>query len=486
MTVISTALPCSTLIYNSGVNGMMITFAPKVATLLLALSTLLIADPYVVVTLAKVQKQDNGLPDTSSDTFLHVDITSINDHHKGKLPGNHLRCLKASKKKSSKSNSEKGGSKPPSYEVWASDQSNSVPGQWTPGTKGGFLWIWDSESIMNQLENSKDAIPISCTPSNSQGPCNLLDIFPSNLERCSTNGCTGEVFGDMDGFGRLHGVTKDPFNRYVVANIFAHGYVGVIDTETKEGIGLFRVTATSMLVPRSVHMSFWSADGSAVIIANLNGKMIERIDVKRSQDRKITGLEFNLSAGIYLGKAFTKTEDASFFLGQNAFGKPLIGSITAVINLTPSMVCKESGCDGTQPSGGARMNNVPICPIPSSSNYVYANLAVVIVVKLDTTPMKIIAEYGGAVINGAGCAGVEAKGRVFLDGGVSASPSGSDQSTFTLYSFEEALFSNNIGSPPVQNSPMPIQVFKDPTNTNTIGNVDGTSVSNPSGQLPTI
>jgi hypothetical protein len=94
------------------------------------------------------------------------------------------------------------------------------------------------------------------------------------------------------------------------------------------------------------------------------------------------------------------------------------------------MVCKESGCEGIQPSGGARNKIVPICPIPSYSNYVYATLGGggLFVMKLEsTTAMKTIAEYGAAVINGAGCAGVEAQARVFLDGGDSASAAGSAQ-----------------------------------------------------------
>jgi len=212
-----------------------------------------------------------------------------------------------------------------------------------------------------------------------------------------------------------------------------------------------------------------------------------------TKDGSITALEFNVSASVYLGKAFEKTEDASFFKGTNAFGRALIGSVTGDYSeadtgdLTPSSVCKESGCEGPQPLGGARTNNVPICPIPSSKNNVYATLGGggLFVMKIDTTPMKIIGEYGNAVINGAGCGGVEANGRIFLNGGVSASSSGANQSTFALYSFEDKLFSNNINAPPKQNSPMPIQVFKDPTNTNTIGNVDGTRSSDTSGQLST-
>ena len=72
--------------------------------------------------------------------------------------------------------------------------------------------------------------------------------------------------------GRLHGVLQDPQNKYVTANIFAPsgGYVGVIDTTTKEAIALFRVTKMSLSdgasVTRNVHLSLFTADGSAIIV----------------------------------------------------------------------------------------------------------------------------------------------------------------------------------------------------------------------------
>ena len=35
------------------------------------------------------------------------------------------------------------------YEVWASDQSNSVKDAVSAGVMGSFIWIWNSESIQN-------------------------------------------------------------------------------------------------------------------------------------------------------------------------------------------------------------------------------------------------------------------------------------------------------------------------------------------------
>merc|ERR1719346_341537 len=81
-----------------------------------------------------------------------------------------------------------------SYEVWGSDQSNSASGQSTAGAQGGFLWIWDSESIEEQLSGGQNAVPLGCMPDSSPGPCNLLDIFPQTLEEYNATGYpTGNI-----------------------------------------------------------------------------------------------------------------------------------------------------------------------------------------------------------------------------------------------------------------------------------------------------
>ena len=212
------------------------------------------------------------------------------------------------------------------YEVWGCDQSNSVAGELSPGVNGSFLWIWDSDSIQDQVTGGADAKPLSCTPNDTEGPCDLLDIFPRDLKEVGTD----TLLEDLPAFGRLHGVIKDPSTRYVTANIFTPtgGYVGVMDTETKEAIALFRVTATTgNASQRSVHMSFWATDGSAIIVDNLHGKMIERIDVVRDDNGKIIDLVFNKSAGVYLGKDFSLQAGATAFYGNNAFGNSLIGSV---------------------------------------------------------------------------------------------------------------------------------------------------------------
>lgn len=155
------------------------------------------------------------------------------------------------------------------FEVWGSDQSNSAPGKYecncteqthgeskdrsrkrcpfhriyltsylSPlpafvsaligqsalGVKGGFIWIWDSEAIEQQLAGGSDAVPLPCTPNAETGPCNTLEVFPSTLLENDGSGGTGNTLGDEGAlFGRLHGMVKDPHNRYVNANFFVKG-----------------------------------------------------------------------------------------------------------------------------------------------------------------------------------------------------------------------------------------------------------------------
>ena len=376
------------------------------------------------------------------------------------------------------------------YEVWASDQSNSAPGQSALGVKGSFLWIFDSDDIEQQLKGRGDAIPLSCDPNESVGPCDLLKVFPQDLVEHDDNGATGMHLDNLPGFGRLHGVIQDPQGRYVNANIFAPngGYVGVIDTITKQAIGLFRVTQFTS--GRSVHMSFWNSDGTAILIDNLNGKAIERINVSRDASGAITALSFDKSASLGLGKDQSVVAGATFFQGNNAFGVPLLGGITgaydslALGDLTPAGVCKENGCpSGSNGAAGGRANNLPICPITSANDFVYITLGGggMFVADTRSTPMEIVGEYGNNVVYGAGCGGIEVDRKMFINSGVSASGAGATQSMFAVWAFDDDSFKQG---PLPENTPSPDLVFEDTGNTLTGGNLNGVKSSDMSGQLP--
>ena len=173
------------------------------------------------------------------------------------------------------------------------------------------------------------------------GPCDLLEVFPQDLEEYNANGMpTGNTLADVSGFGRLHGMLPDPLNRYFNVNIFAPGggYVGIIDAETKEAVSLFRVTEMNTSAKRSVHMSFWKTDGSAIIVANLHGKVVERIDLERDSGGKIERAKFNRSASLGVGKGMQVNSEATVFLGPNQHNTNMIGEIVGEFTSTTSIV----------------------------------------------------------------------------------------------------------------------------------------------------
>ncbi|MEA5595717.1 hypothetical protein [Rivularia sp. UHCC 0363] len=379
------------------------------------------------------------------------------------------------------------------YEIWGSDQSNSVAGVESRGVNGGWIWVWDSKDVEKQLKNGKrEAKPLGCDGNNrpGEGPCDIRDVFPASLvEYNSSEQPTGNTLDDLPAFGRLHGMLPDPQNKYMNANIFAPngGYVGIIDGRTKGAVALFRVTGTN--VGRSVHMSFWNSDGSALLVANLDGKVLERIDIKRDRRGKIIAANFNKSASLGVGKGMTIEDDAKVYLGSNGQGKNMIGSIVGSYDeadfsdLTPNGNCKENGCNENPVPEGGRANNVIICPIPSKRDYDYITLGGggLLVANTRTTPMTIVGEYDNQVFNGAGCGGVQVDNNMWLNAGVSASGAGAAQSTFTMYTIDDTKFGSAPNAP---NIPEPVLVYKDDTNTNTIGNIEGNPNPNNSGQLP--
>ncbi len=385
----------------------------------------------------------------------------------------------------------------PGYEVWGADQSNSVAGAAARGVDGSYIWVWNSEDITRQVTQGTRAQPLGCDGDNQpgDGPCDVKAVFPGELVEHDDNGPTGAVLDDYL-YGRLHGMITDPQNRYMNVNLFGpgNGFVGIIDGATKEAVALFRVTATT--AGQRVHMSDWSKDGNSLLIANLNGKILERIDLTRDADGTITGATFNQSASLGMGKSLAVTDNAKVYLGANAHGNQMIGSVIGSYDdadlgdLTPAGKCRENGCEsGPDGSDGGRVNNVIICPIASTNGNVYVTFGGggLIVADSSSTPMRIVGEYGQQVINGAGCGGEQTGDRVWVNAGVSASGAGATQSTFTLYTISDAAF--DAVQP--ENTPAPAIVYQDDdatdgnaTNTATGGNLGGVGEPNETGQLP--
>jgi len=383
-----------------------------------------------------------------------------------------------------------GGSEP--YEIWGSDQSNSVRDVGFRGVNGSYMWIWDGKDVGDQIKKGTPAQPLGCDGSNTpgDGPCDLKAVFPGTLAQHDGSSTTGDTLADLPGFGRLHGMLPDPQNKYMNINSFVPGggYVGIVDARTKEAVALWRVTQTDGGLSgngRSLHMSFWNQDGSALFLANLHGRILERIDITRDVDDNITGADYNRAASLNVGAELTDIDDAATaFTGNNAQGNPLVSTVSGDYSV-------DAALGGTTPSGAdrqgaARPTNVIICPIVSSNDNVYITMGGggLLVADGDATPMTFNAEYDQATVNGAGCGGVEDdNGFVWLNAGVSAAGSGETMSTFSMYAIDDVAIADGDGVG-VVNTPTPITVFKDATNTNTIGNTEGSAATNTTGQRP--
>lgn len=413
--------------------------------------------------------------------------------------------IKQTQRSLKKTKKAKTPQKGPLYEIWASDQSNTgdTSKHTGLGVYGSLLWIWPSEEVEKQIQTQSPAVSTPCTPEALTGPCDILKIFPQTLQEVDRNGYpTGYNLKDLNSFGRMHGIQKDPFDKYVAASIYSPGggYVGVIDSETKGAVALFRITKVSWTTgdarntnKRSVHMCFWSTDGSAIIVSNYEGKMIERIDIKRNRDKSITSLYFNLAATLALGTDTIIEATATYFSGNNAYGKPLIGGIMASYdtadlgNLTPLGKCKENGCaNAGDGGGGGRPLNYPVCPISVSSGRLYVTLARggLFVVDSTKTPMKIVGEYGNQVVNGAGCGGVQVNSIIFLNSGVSYA--NLKESMFAVMSFDDDDFKEEVNN---ENSPSPNLLYRDANDSPFIGYCKNggsscTQQEDPSGQVP--
>ena len=320
------------------------------------------------------------------------------------------------------------------WEVWLSDQSDSADvGADNPsGSYGSRIIIYEGDDILS----APPGLYAEDDPEYGPTVIEAADVFPSALEELGVN------------VRRLHGMLMHPpTHRYVAANFFGPGVglVGIIDAEgqcarrsdglrecwpiqgdptsaAKLGKALFRTTGPEGSSP-SNHMSFFTADGSKLIVGNLGAKLLERIDY----DAETDAFTFNRAATLDLvgGRDLTamraradSTLPDGRVSGEYANFQP---------TTTPSGALKE---------GTGRANNVVVCPIPSSNNqhaYVTFGGGGLFVVDVTTEPMSIVAEYTNDVISVAGCGGVEGGGFMHLNAGVSASGAGADDSTFIMY-----------------------------------------------------
>lgn len=276
----------------------------------------------------------------------------------------------------------------PDYEVWLVDQSNSFG-----KTHGGTVYIYDGDDLQsNHAENAEpdDVILLDCGATE-------LCVASTGVEPVRPHMM---VFNETDSHGIL--------------SFVASGHVVIFDAPTRRPLSCFRTEAGAGGV-RQAHAAFPTAGDDFVVVANQNGKKLERINTTYGTD--------------------TFTQDAP-----------------ATIDLASCTTPSGAPCQ----AAGVRPDNAPICPIPLPNGQVVVTLrgGGMFVVDPSTSPMSIVAEYDMDHVIGNGCGGTVIGDQLFITSGGGTA---SNLYAYDVYSFPINGFS--AANPP--NSPAPAIVDHD-------------------------
>lgn len=273
-------------------------------------------------------------------------------------------------------------------EVWVVDQSNSAPGY------GGRIHIFAAQTLMG-------------TAASAATPTDVIDLAGATAALCSSATGANPVRPHMLFFNATHS--------HVVLAFVASGHVVIFDAETRQPAACLRAPAGAGGAMQA-HAAVPSPDDSYILVANQNGKRLERIDS-------------DFAANSYV--------------------------------LNPAAAIDLAGC--TTPSGLAcqdpalRPDNAPICPVlGSSSNRTWVTLrgGGLFVVDPKQTPMRIVGEYDKATVHPNGCGGQEAAGHMYINSGGGTA---SNLHEFDVYQFP--LHGYAASNPP--NVPAPVLIFSD-------------------------
>lgn len=237
------------------------------------------------------------------------------------------------------------------YEVWIIDQSDS------PGLKhGGTLYVFAGARFADGQTPSPDAAV-------------KIDLGGASSTLCRERTGADPV--------RPHMLLFNSSGTHAVIAFVASGHVLVLDAATRAPVECLRTTESP--TGRQAHAAFPASDGSYILVANQNGKRLERID----SDFKAGRFTHNVEATLDLATCTTPS------------GKP----------------CQ---------AADLRPDNAPICPVISSESdlaFVTLRGGGMLVVDPRPTPMRIVAEYDMQTVHGNGCGGLQLGDNLYVNSG---------------------------------------------------------------------
>ena len=275
------------------------------------------------------------------------------------------------------------------YEVWLVDQSNS-PGK----AYGGSIAIFDGEDVSGR--SASRASPVA-----------TIDLGGATAALCMAETAANPV--------RPHMIFFNAEQSHAVLSFVASGHVVFFNAASREPVACLRASVGAGGA-RQAHAAFPAPDDGSVLVANQNGKLLERI--------------------------LTDYETETFVLDT-------AGTLNLATCTTPNGVaCQHSTL---------RPDNAPICAfVPSDNGAAFVSLrgGGLFVVDHTATPMTIVGEYTTSHVGGNGCGFVEARGRVFLTSG-----GGTAANLFEFAAYRMPMTGYSAQNPPGQ--PQVQLLFKD-------------------------
>ena len=273
------------------------------------------------------------------------------------------------------------------FEVWLVDQSN------TAGvTYGGTIHVFDGSDLMG--EDARTATPT-----------HAIDLAGATAALCMATTGANPV--------RPHMLFFNASRTHALLAFVASGHVVVFDAATRQPVACLR-SSPGDGGARQAHAAFPDPADRYILVANQNGKLLERIA-------------------------------ADYASGTFAWDH------AATLNLATCTTPNGAPCQ----SAALRPDNAPICPLLDDAgdlSWVTLRGGGMFVVDVRSTPMRIVGEYDRATVHPNGCGGSAVGGHMYLNSGGGTA---SNLSEFDVYQLPLGGYSS--ANPP--NQPAPLWLF---------------------------